>query len=159
MAHIPHRPADGEAMDSQQVEIVGRNVLVSALVADGLEVAEPLRDHGIDLIAYSDSDRFQAVPIQLKAFRNSAFGVWRKYERFPEMLLVFVWNTEHPADTNIFSLTQAESQGVAEAQGWTSTASWTDKGTYVSTRPSAALRGCLEPFRMAKGSWPERLGL
>jgi predicted methyltransferase MtxX (methanogen marker protein 4) len=56
-------------MDSQTVEIIGRNRLVNELLAAGLEVATPLRDRGIDLIAYVDLDeaigRFAAFPIQL----------------------------------------------------------------------------------------------
>lgn len=41
------------ALDSQSVEIIGRNFLVSQLVADGLEVTRPERDRGVDLIAAS----------------------------------------------------------------------------------------------------------
>jgi hypothetical protein len=46
-------PVECIAVDSQTVEIIGRNFLVSQLVRDGVEVARPERDHGIDLIAYS----------------------------------------------------------------------------------------------------------
>ena len=58
------------ALDSQQVELIGRNLLIAQLVADGLEVAVPTRDRGVDLIVYSDREehgRFVAKPIQLKA--------------------------------------------------------------------------------------------
>jgi len=49
-----------QAMDSQTVEIIGRNYLVSRLVSDGLEVARPERDRGVDLIAYLDLDEADA---------------------------------------------------------------------------------------------------
>jgi hypothetical protein len=39
--------------DSQQVEIFGRAALTAELVADGLEVATPERDTGIDLLTYT----------------------------------------------------------------------------------------------------------
>ena len=41
-------------MDSQQIELLGRHRLVEELLRAGLEVALPLRDHGVDLIAYRD---------------------------------------------------------------------------------------------------------
>ena len=41
-------------MDTQTIEILGRNRLVNELLVAGLEVAIPLRDRDIDLIAYID---------------------------------------------------------------------------------------------------------
>lgn len=41
-------------MDSQQLEIIGRQVLVKALIEADLEVATPLRDRGVDILAYED---------------------------------------------------------------------------------------------------------
>ncbi len=43
-------------MNSQIVELIGRNYLVSELLKAGFEVATPLRDRGVDLIAYIDLD-------------------------------------------------------------------------------------------------------
>jgi hypothetical protein len=40
--------------DTQVIELIGRNRLGSEILRDGLEVAVPARDRGIDLIAYSD---------------------------------------------------------------------------------------------------------
>lgn len=40
-------------LDSQQVENLGRAALTAALVGDGLEVAQPVRDAGIDLLAFT----------------------------------------------------------------------------------------------------------
>lgn len=59
--------------DSQQVEMFGRNVLVAQLVADGLEVAVPQRDRGVDLVVYADrGDEFVARPIQIRRSSSSA---------------------------------------------------------------------------------------
>jgi len=80
-------------MDSQTVEITGRNYLVSMLVSDGLEVARPEGDRGVDLIAYLDLDearRFVACPIQMKAATTASFGLFSKYERIAQLLLVHV---------------------------------------------------------------------
>jgi hypothetical protein len=40
-------------LDKQQVECLARAALTAALTADGLEVARPERDAGIDLLAYT----------------------------------------------------------------------------------------------------------
>ena len=68
-------------MDTQTIEILGRNRLVNELLVAGLEVAMPLRDRGIDLIAYVDLaaavSKFAAVPIQMKAASERAFSIER----------------------------------------------------------------------------------
>ena len=40
----------GGLSNRQVVELLGRNLLATALIRDGLEVARPERDRGIDLI-------------------------------------------------------------------------------------------------------------
>src|ERR1700722_3669640 len=127
-------------MDSQVVEIIGRNYLVSQLVSDGLEVARPERDHGIDLIAYLDLDEtggtFVACPIQMKAATFRSFGVDRKFAKFPNLLLAHVWHVNEPeTKACAYVLTYDEAFGVAEKMGWTRTASWR-VGRYDVTKPS-----------------------
>ena len=96
------------ALDTQQVELIGRNLLIAALMADGLEVAVPQRDRGVDLVVYADLDesqRFIARPIQLKAASKRAFGYDQKYDRFPDLLLVHVWNVvADPSQVEMFCL-------------------------------------------------------
>ena len=41
-------------MDTQQIGIIGKHILIAHLIAADLEVAEPIRDHGIDLIVFRD---------------------------------------------------------------------------------------------------------
>jgi hypothetical protein len=41
---------NGRKLDSQQVELVGTALLRTHLLADGIELAEPIRDRGVDLI-------------------------------------------------------------------------------------------------------------
>jgi hypothetical protein len=139
--------------DSQTVEIIGRNLLVSWLVSDGLEVARPERDRGIDLIAYRDDQMFTAVPIQMKAATSESFSVNRKYDKFgPSLLLVHVWNMGTP-DQVAYCLTYAEGMAVAEEMGYTNTATWQQRGEYSTTSPSAKLRALLQPHRMEAGDW------
>ena len=70
-------------MDTQQIEIIGRGLLTAHLIEGGVEVARPERDRGVDLIAYVDTlpGGFAACPIQMKAFTDRAFAIWRKYDK------------------------------------------------------------------------------
>src|ERR1035441_207094 len=100
-------------MDTQTVEIIGRNYLISQLVRDGLEVARPERDHGVDLIAYLDLDEtgggFVACPIQMKAATARSFSLAKKSEKFSRLLLAHVWHVHVPDDACAYVLTYAES--------------------------------------------------
>ena len=94
--------------DAQTVEIAGRNLLVSALVAAGFEVARPERDRGIDLIAYMDLvPPFTAVPIQMKASAGTAVTLLRKYEKFDRLLTILVWNALVARKVQFFGLSRA----------------------------------------------------
>src|SRR5271167_3145453 len=80
---------DAAISDSQVVEITRRNWLLTELYRSGVEVARPEHDDGIYLIAFFDLDeskRFIARPIQMKASSQRMFGVWRRLERFPDLL-------------------------------------------------------------------------
>lgn len=149
-------------MDSQSTEIIGRNLLVSQLVRDGLEVARPERDRGVDLIAYLDLDEagggFVAVPIQMKAATRATFGIARKYEKFDGMLLAHVWRVHDPGHASTYALTYVEALGVAGQMGWTATESWTLK---VRPRPYAPVAAREHPGgkgspRDRSPSWPGR---
>ena len=100
-------------MDSQQIELVGTALLTSLLLADGIEVADPKRDRGVDLIAYIDAGFFRAVPIQVKANTQARFVVDRKYERFPGLRLVQVWYATDPTNAEIYCLTYAQAESLA----------------------------------------------
>ena len=65
-------------VDSQLIELVGRNWLMSQLQQAGVEVAKPERDRGVDLIAYLEHPRFVACPIQLKVSSKSGFVIYRE---------------------------------------------------------------------------------
>lgn len=81
-------------MDTQQIELVGRAALESRLIREGFEVARPTRDKGIDLIVFLDEPSlpFAALSIQMKSYRGTRFGVWRKYEGMTDLVHVYVWN-------------------------------------------------------------------
>jgi hypothetical protein len=143
-------------VDTQVKEIIGRNYLVNELLAAGLEVAVPMRDRGVDLIAYADLEaragHFIARPIQLKARWEQAFMLERKYERFPDLLYAFVFNLADQTQTVVYAFSVTEGLAIAEEMGWTKTASWA-RGAYSVTKPGRRLMGLLEPFRMTRDRW------
>jgi len=144
-------------MDTQIVEILGRNVLIAQLVAAGIEVALPIRDRGVDLIVYAElaeyTKRFSAVPIQMKAASKASFGINRKYERITNLILTYVWGVRQSTEAAVFALTYAQAVAVARKVGYTETPSWTKDGYYVNNNPGKNLRGFLEPYRMSSERW------
>jgi hypothetical protein len=144
--------------DPQLVELRGRNHLTNELLRAGIEVALPLRDRGVDLVAYLDSDlelgRFVGRPVQLKAATDAAFNVEEKYRRFPELILAYVWHLGDPHRTVVYAMSYAETLAIARAYGWDRKPSWrTHKGWSVS-RPSQHLRDLLDQrYRMDPARW------
>lgn len=148
-------------MDSQLKELLGRNRLIAELLRAGLEVALPERDRGIDLIAYVDRDReipaFLARPIQMKAASRAHFSIDRKYEKFPDLILAFVWYLGVPKKARTYALSYREALSIGEALGWTATRSWTEQGRYSSQAPSRRLLELLERHRTTPQVWWQRI--
>ncbi len=99
-------------MDTQVIEVLGRNRLVNELLKAGIEVALPVRDRGVDVIVYADLksqvNEFAARPIQMKAASTATFGVDRKYERIRGLLIAYVWYVQEPKRAVTYVLTFAE---------------------------------------------------
>lgn len=152
---IGYRGGTTAQRDSQVVELLGRNRLIEQLLLAGLEVAWPLRDRGIDLIAYADLaarvESFVACPIQMKASSES-FGLHSKYRRVRNLIIAHVWYVSQPAKSVTIATTYSETLSVVEAMGWSETASWAS-GAYSTSRPSQRLLTLPEPFRMTPERW------
>jgi hypothetical protein len=133
-------------MDTQVIELLGRNRLISELLRARLEVAVPERDRGVDLIAYVDLESqvasFVARPIQMKASSRQGFSVYRKYSKVRDLILAFVWNLEDPERAATFALTYPEVVAIADRMAWTKTASWIQKGWYSTSRPGRKCWNC-----------------
>jgi hypothetical protein len=150
-------------MDSQQIAIIGKHILIADLIAGDMEVAEPPRDRGIDLIAFRDrtvGGSFWACPIQLKTATDAVFGLDNKYAHFPGLRIVFVWHTKEPSKAQIFALTYDEALSILAKMKYDLTDSWKD-GKYTTTRPSEKLKKILvEEFLVsAPSQWAYRLGM
>jgi len=147
-------------MDTQTIEIMGRNRLVNELLVAGLEVAIPLRDRGIDLIAYVDLaakvSQFAAVPIQMKAASTQAFSLDIKYAKISNLVIAYVWGLHTPEHALSFALTYSEAVDIATSMKWTTTASW-EKGSYSTSKPSKKLLELLAPFKMSPEAWRKKI--
>ncbi len=142
--------------DTQKVELLGRNRLIDELLRDDLEVALPVRDRGIDLVAYADlaeiANSYVSRPIQMKAAWTRGFGVDRKYEKFPGLILAYVWNLSDRSQAVTYAMSYLDACSIAQKMGWMETESWA-RGRYASNQPSSKLVGLLEPFKMTAGCW------
>jgi hypothetical protein len=147
--------------DSQLTEIAGKHLLISRLVAAGFEVAQPLRDKGIDLVAYRDGEdgkEFEAYPIQLKASSHESFSLDKKYERFgPRLLIAYVWNVQNPEHSDVYALTFGDALQVMEKKGYAETDSWKTNGYYFVRSAGIELKKILEPYKMTTKRWQEKL--
>lgn len=141
-------PLDLVQNDTQLVEIAGKHLLIARLVAAGFEVAEPLRDKGIDLIVYRDKEKFSATPVQLKASTGESFSLDRKYEKSPNLLLAYVWNVNTVDKGEVYLLTFGQALKVMEAQGYSKTDSWIKNGYYFVRNAGRELKERLRPYRM-----------
>jgi hypothetical protein len=152
--------AGATRLDSQVIEVLGRNRLVDEILRAGLEVALPVRDRGLDLIAYADIDQritaFVGCPIQMKAASTQMFSLNAKYARIPGLLIAYIWHVDDPRKEVTYVMTYAEAFAVAEGMGWTLTASWKG-GSYTTTRPSKRLQKMLELHRMTPEKWWEKV--
>jgi hypothetical protein len=77
--------------DSQVTELQGRGHLIGEMLVAGLEVAVPVRDRGVDLVAYLDlkasTPAFRARPVQMKSASGRHFSIAKKYARIREPCL------------------------------------------------------------------------
>jgi hypothetical protein len=151
-------PLHMKRKDAQIVELAGRNRLASELQKANIEVARPERDHGVDLLAYLDLEKkFCARPVQMKAATGEIFDVQRRYEKFPDLMLVYVWNVEMDK-SRYFALTYEEAEDVARAMKWTRTHSWKVLGGYGVWKVNDELLRLLAPHEITEPrQWRKKL--
>jgi hypothetical protein len=150
-------------MDKQQIGLIGKHILIANLMASSLEVAEPLRDRGIDLIAFRDGmegGEFEACPIQLKTATDETFELYSKYERFHRLRIVYVWNVRNPKDAKFYCLTYPEAVNLLKSMKHAGYSILKEKGHWVTTKPSGPLKNILKDFQVnVPEDWPSRLGM
>lgn len=135
--------------ESQLVEILGRNKLVSDLLRAGIEVAIPQRDNGIDLIAFvvnKEDGLFKSKPIQMKAATKQSFLINKKYEKLPDLIMVYVWNVQTYEKSTTYAMTYKNCLKIAIQMGWTQTQSWSKDHKYFIKTPPKRLIDLLSPY-------------
>ena len=150
-------PLDPEKTDSQLVEIAGKHLLISRLVAAGFEVAEPLRDKGIDLIVYRGEQGFAAWPIQMKASTQESFSLDRKYEKIPNLLIAYVWNVNAANQGEVYLLTYSDAEKILQLKGYAKTNSWTKNDYYFVRSAGAELKELLKQYGMTAEQWQQKI--
>lgn len=135
-------------LDTKQVELIATSWLEFQLMKNGFEVARPLRDKEIDLIAYTDNPdcEFSAHPIQIKSARNKTFSLDKKY-RDRSIVMAYIWGatTDRP---ELFLVPFSKALNLLSLIGDAPTSdSWALKGQYSTQRPSKKLTKKLELFR------------
>lgn len=146
---------ESKKIDSQQVELLGRNILISKLIADDIEIALPLRDRGVDLIAFADvnnENKFKAIPIQLKSSSKTSFSINRKYEKFSNLILAYIWYASDPQSAELYIMTYPQALTVANELGWTGKKSWIEGSAFSTSRPSKRIIELIEPYKYIQGS-------
>ena len=139
-------------LDKQQVECLARAALTAALTADGLEVARPERDAGIDLLAYTINP-LRVAPIQMKAATVTGWSIDRKYGQVDGLVMVYVWNARSLGDAEFYAMTYQEASDVVDAGGW----SWDSRGRYARTQVTGDLLLAVQRHRVPPGQWKQTL--
>lgn len=149
-------------LDSGAIELVGRYHLIAELLADGIEVAMPIRDRGVDLIAYLEThkptDHFYSLPIQLKVSSRRSFSLDKKYASIRGLLLVYAWGATGPeTEREFYAMNYSQAKKLLDEMGHAATDSWTIKGRYVTSRPSERLIKAMRRHKMTRGNWLKRI--
>ena len=130
------------------VELAGRNWLVVQLLKREIDVAIPVVDRGVDVIAFREVGLhgIKAQPLQLKCAAADSFSLDRKYAD-RGVPLVYIWRVfDQPV---AYILTYDEALEVLGEQS-RSSASWMEGGKYSATSVGARLKDGLAPF---EGRW------
>lgn len=90
----------------------------------------------------------------MKACSTEAFSIDAKYAKFPDLVLAYIWNIEHPEKQTTFAMSYSEALGIADEMGWTRTTSWAN-GSYANTQPGAKLKALLLRYRSTPARWRE----
>ena|ERR1022692_2998413 len=135
-------------MDEQQIELIGTAALSAALIREGFEIARPVRDHGIDLLVFSDAPGrpFSAIPVQVKTHSEEALGISRKYEKFEGLVYAVIWKAL--TQPRFFLLDHSEAvsllpESSRQSDSWTRT---DGKAGWTWTTAPKHLQVALAPF-------------
>jgi len=144
--------------DTQLTELLGTALLQNALMIDDIEVAYPVRDRGIDMLAYIDINSarlFRAIPIQIKAATAEGFGVDKKYEKFSELRIVHIWHVHSNSNARFFLTNYEETKELANGRKTLANG----RKNWHTSAPSEDLKKKLKKYEVLPGEWKRKLKL
>lgn len=129
------------AFTKPQIERIGTAHLIAELYKEGIKIAFPDIDDGVDLIAYVDSvaTGFRSVPIQIKCFSGTGFSSNETYLKTPCLKIAYIWNVDKPIGPKIFLMPYESAEKIVSSKKWTRKA-----GRYARTSNSSVLGAALE---------------
>lgn len=142
------------------MELLGRNHLIVQLLEANVHAAAPMWDQGVDLVAYYGGvDRFIARPLQIKAAKDTRWGLHKKYARILDLLIVYIWHVTHSNEVEIFCMNYEEAEELIIRHKYAESDTWKKPLGHYDTvvGKSSELRKSLEPFLMTPKRWRERL--
>lgn len=119
--------------------------LEKKLAKEGFGSARPVKDHGIDLIAYTDigNNKFHAVPLQVKAADEARFVVERKYAG-RGIVMTYIWHA-HSRTPRLFLVPYEDAVKMLPEQTQQAPC-WVAKGIWSVPKPGKIWISKLEPF-------------
>ncbi len=121
--------------ESSKAALIGKagEALVAAeLLRQGIDVAYPAYDGGVDLLAYREHDFDCVVPIQVKARSETCYNFQRSWFDIDRLVLVQVWYTASTPEFYVFSSLEQVEEVLSEHAA---TDSWKRQGGYSVTQP------------------------
>jgi hypothetical protein len=145
-----------------RTELLGKFWLSSQLTRSGVEIANPTRDIGVDLIAYG-ADLTWSLPVQLKVINSGGLRVDTKYLH-KNLCLVYVLLGQRDggglttrAETAAYLLTPEQAWALPSRMGRKFDPEWNNY--YLFGRiPKRLIQLLDSEFRVDCGRWAERLG-
>ena len=93
----------------------------------------------------------------MKSSTKESFGLWRKYSKFKNLIVVYIWYIEDESKTVTYALTYGEAFTICVKMGWTQTKSWKEGKGYSTTKPSKKLKELIEPYKMDSNKWWKKI--
>lgn len=134
-----------------QLERIGTAYIIEKCYHEGLSIAYPDIDDGIDLIIYNHEGYFfNAVPVQIKAFSSESFYTDEAYLRIPKLFIIYLWYVGSGKTIRAFGMPYKEAEAIVNKNNWSR-----NKGKYAYTHGSEVLRRALAQYEIR--SWKELL--
>jgi hypothetical protein len=151
-----------ERVESERLEFARRARLMDELLEEGVNVALPMGECAIDMLAYvnsrTDACTVVSVPIKIVSFSSDALSINLERARASGLLIALVRQIGKPEQVRTFAFTPAELTVVKMiamcARG--NSARVGESPSHART-PQSILQNALEPFAISPGEWRKKI--